>query len=217
VKFRSILAIESAVGDGSISVLLHRDNGPIEFVRSGASRAEKIIGELDELLRNAGVSKKDLDLIAVSMGPGSYSGIRIGVSTAFGLGHALGIPVTGVSVLEALAVSVDAEKVIAVVPIGKADLAWQIFESDGKGTKQSQAAPALASITAFGNSLLLNPDIPLVVPRCCFESVKCIAAERADIIDAGSSLSAAIARLGARRDENLSDLSPIYMRSAVAR
>ena len=103
MKLQTILAIESAIGDGSISLWRGATKGSLETSDSNASRAEKIISEIDALLHNASVSKGELDLIAVSVGPGSYSGIRIGVSTALGLGHALGIPVTGVSALEALA------------------------------------------------------------------------------------------------------------------
>lgn len=58
------------------------------------------------LLTAAGVSVRDLDEVVVGVGPGGFTGLRIGLATALGLGQALGIPVTGASSLEALALAV---------------------------------------------------------------------------------------------------------------
>ncbi|ADY52314.1 peptidase M22 glycoprotease [Pseudopedobacter saltans DSM 12145] len=58
---------------------------------------------IEELLHQSGRNIKDLDAVAVSMGPGSYTGLRIGVSTAKGLCYALDIPLIAVNTLEAMA------------------------------------------------------------------------------------------------------------------
>ena len=211
----NILAIESAVGDGSIS--LWRGDSESSTERSGASRAEKIIIEIESLLREAAFAKNDLDLIAVSIGPGSYSGIRIGVSTALGLGHSLDLPVVGVSVLEALASGVDDEKVIAVVPIGRSDLAWQAFAADTNGAKRSMTEPSLDPISAFSESLNDHPGLPIVAPNHCLELLREATGESRNLIEIRSSLASAIARLAAQHGRDLSVPKPIYMRSAVAR
>jgi len=211
----NILAIESAVGDGSIS--LFRGDSESSIERSGASRAEKIIIEIESLLREAEFAKNDLDLIAVSIGPGSYSGIRIGVSTALGLGHSLDVPVVGVSVLEALASGVDDEKVIAVVPIGRSDLAWQAFAADTNGAKRSMTEPSLDPISAFSESLNDHPGLPIVAPNHCLELLREATGESRNLIEIRSSLASAIARLAAQHGRDLSVPKPIYMRSAVAR
>ena len=211
----NILAIESAVGDGSIS--LFRGDSESSIERSGASRAEKIIIEIESLLREAAFAKNDLDLIAVSIGPGSYSGIRIGVSTALGLGHSLDLPVVGVSVLEALASGVDDEKVIAVVPIGRSDLAWQAFAADTNGAKRSMTEPSLDPISALSESLNDHPGLPIVAPNHCLELLREATGESRNLIEIRSSLASAIARLAAQHGRDLSVPKPIYMRSAVAR
>lgn len=59
---------------------------------------------IDELMKDAEVKPEELDAIAVSMGPGSYTGLRIGVSTAKGLCYALGKPLIAVSTLQSMAV-----------------------------------------------------------------------------------------------------------------
>lgn len=66
-------------------------------------QAERLIPLLEELLEGAGKSWADVGLIAVGIGPGNFTGVRISVSTARGLALSLGIPAVGVSVFEALA------------------------------------------------------------------------------------------------------------------
>lgn len=69
----------------------------------GKGHAEHLIGVIDRALAAAGKQYADLDAIAVSVGPGSFTGIRVAVSAARGFALALGIPATGVNTLEALA------------------------------------------------------------------------------------------------------------------
>jgi len=67
------------------------------------SRAVTVLEDVDALLRQAGAHTRELDGIAVGIGPGSFTGVRIGLATARGLALALGVPVAGVSTLDALA------------------------------------------------------------------------------------------------------------------
>ena len=85
------------------------DVATVALVRDGEalgerrSRAVSVLAEADELLRIAKAGPADLGLLAVGVGPGSFTGLRIGLAAARGLGLALEIPVAGVSTLEALA------------------------------------------------------------------------------------------------------------------
>src|SRR5712691_12292455 len=67
------------------------------------SRAVTVLADADELLRVVGHVPADLDLLVVGVGPGSFTGVRIGLAAARGLALALDLPVAGVSTLEALA------------------------------------------------------------------------------------------------------------------
>src|SRR5439155_10793463 len=67
------------------------------------SRAVTVLADADELLRAAGTAPAELDLLVVGIGPGSFTGIRIGLAAARGLALALDVPVAGVSTLAALA------------------------------------------------------------------------------------------------------------------
>jgi tRNA threonylcarbamoyladenosine biosynthesis protein TsaB len=93
-----ILAFDTAT-DVATSALV--DDG--EVLGERASRAVTLLEDVDALLRRAGKHTRDLDALAVGIGPGSFTGVRIGLATARGLALALDVPVAGVSTLDALA------------------------------------------------------------------------------------------------------------------
>jgi tRNA threonylcarbamoyladenosine biosynthesis protein TsaB len=74
-----------------------------EVLGERGSRAATLLEDVDALLRQAGMQTRAVDALAVGIGPGSFTGVRIGLSTARGLALALGVPVAGVSTLDALA------------------------------------------------------------------------------------------------------------------
>lgn len=98
-----ILGIET--GTDVCSVSLSRGDELIALRESegGQDHARKLAVYIDEILRTNDYRPDDLDAVAVSKGPGSYTGLRIGVSTAKGLCYGLGIPLCAVSSTEALA------------------------------------------------------------------------------------------------------------------
>ena len=84
------------------------------------------------MLTASGVSRHDLDLIAVSAGPGSFTGIRIGIATALGLKTGLGVKMSSVSALEAMAAThKDAGEFHVAVPVGRNSICVQRFETAG--------------------------------------------------------------------------------------
>src|SRR5919106_5253460 len=67
------------------------------------SKPRSVLEDIDALLREAGVEPEQLDALAVGTGPGSFTGVRIGLATARALAFALDVPAAGVSTLDALA------------------------------------------------------------------------------------------------------------------
>jgi tRNA threonylcarbamoyl adenosine modification protein YeaZ len=97
-----VLAIESAIAGGSLS-LIRGDSEIGNWIGSAdVSKAEEMLVNIDAMLTACSVSKHDLDLIAVSAGPGSFTGIRIGIATALGLRTGLDIPMSSFSALLAI-------------------------------------------------------------------------------------------------------------------
>jgi tRNA threonylcarbamoyladenosine biosynthesis protein TsaB len=70
--------------------------------RARSVAAQRVLADADRLMAEAGVTPADLDLVVAGTGPGTFTGLRIGLAAARALGFALGIPVKGVSTLDAL-------------------------------------------------------------------------------------------------------------------
>jgi tRNA threonylcarbamoyladenosine biosynthesis protein TsaB len=100
-----ILGIETSTHCGSVAILEdERILGEL-FLNNGPTHSEKLLPMIDLLLREIGVDKRELGGISVVSGPGSFTALRIGISSAKGLALSLGIPVVGVSSLEVLALN----------------------------------------------------------------------------------------------------------------
>jgi tRNA threonylcarbamoyl adenosine modification protein YeaZ len=117
----TILAIEAAVAGGSLS--LWRGGSELGFWIGDekVARAENLLPNIDMLLKNNDCTQRELGLIAVSAGPGSFTGIRVGFATALGLSRGLGTKMSSVSLLSAMIHSrkQSGEAVIAAIPMGR--------------------------------------------------------------------------------------------------
>jgi tRNA threonylcarbamoyladenosine biosynthesis protein TsaB len=100
-----LLALETANRDGSVA--LARDGVVIASARGDGSRplATRLPGDALALLEPFGLLLGDVDAFAVCIGPGAFTGLRVGIATAQGLAFATGRPIVGVSALDALGVA----------------------------------------------------------------------------------------------------------------
>lgn len=99
----TLLAIDTSTSALTVALAV---NGGIKAERSSHAERNhsiKLLPEIQEMLKEAGVEPAELAAVAVGTGPGSYTGVRIGVTVAKTFSWSLGIPVVGVSSLEALA------------------------------------------------------------------------------------------------------------------
>lgn len=110
-----ILNIETATKNCSVSLAKNGDTIALrEIAEEGYSHAEKLHVFIEEIIAENKISFEDLNAIAVSQGPGSYTGLRIGVSSAKGLCYALNIPMIAIDTLQSLAAQISISKGIII-------------------------------------------------------------------------------------------------------
>ncbi len=112
----NILNIETSTTNCSVALFVNGEHIVLKEDNSSSySHAERLHVYIDEVLTSAQISRYELHAVAVSKGPGSYTGLRIGVSAAKGLCYALDIPLISVPTLEILAHKVELQKGYIVV------------------------------------------------------------------------------------------------------
>jgi tRNA threonylcarbamoyladenosine biosynthesis protein TsaB len=112
-----VLTLAFDTATSAATTALVRDG---EVLGEAVSRAVRVLEDADELLRAGGVERSELTWIVVGTGPGSFTGMRLGLAAARGLALALDLPVAGVSTLDALAAG--APGAVPVVDAGRREV-----------------------------------------------------------------------------------------------
>lgn len=143
-----ILAIDSSSVTASCALVLQSGMLIAEaFQNSGLTHSQTLAPMIETMLINSSHTLNGVKVIAVSNGPGSFTGLRIGVAAALGFGEALDIPCVGVSPLEAAAYSADCFRgvICAAMDARRGELYSAMFRFDGSVLKRlcpDRAAPA---------------------------------------------------------------------------
>ena len=139
-----ILALETATDPGSIALWL---DGKVIARRcpDNLSNSTTLLPVAEEVIKEVGLGFCELDGIAFGMGPGSFTGLRVGLAFALGLGAALDRPVLGLSTLEALAASVadDGGPVAALIDARRGHVYARLFDA-GEIVAQRHRVPVEA-------------------------------------------------------------------------
>lgn len=143
-----VLSLDTAMSGCTVG-LLNTETGEasssVELMVRG--HAERLVPLIQEALTKAHLDFPDMGIIATTTGPGAFTGLRIGLSTARALGLALNIPVVGVTTLSALASSYFAENKISqnllvLIETKRTDFYGQLFSSEGDTLSEPFALPA---------------------------------------------------------------------------
>lgn len=149
-----ILNIETATKNCSVSLAKAGETILCkEIAEEGYSHAEKLHVFIEEILKETSVAMQDLKAIAVSKGPGSYTGLRIGVSTAKGLCYALDIPLISVDTLAVLAKQFTREKgydggyIVPMIDARRMEVYSSVY--DGNGSRYKDVIAEVLTETSY--------------------------------------------------------------------
>jgi len=165
-----LLAFDTATP--AVTVALHDGGQPLaQLVTVDAHRhAELLAPAIEQVIADAGASRRDLTGIAVGVGPGPFTGLRVGLVTARVLGAALGIPVYGVCSLDIIAADTDArggknsgKDFLVTTDARRRELYWARYDADSRRVHGPEVArPAdldVAGLSAAGEGPVLYPDV----------------------------------------------------------
>jgi tRNA threonylcarbamoyladenosine biosynthesis protein TsaB len=145
------LAIECATRTISLAILDEEDIRAELYLSPGRHHTEVLLTALEQLFLLAGQTPDEVDLLACTVGPGSFTGLRIGVSTVKGLALAMSRPVVGVSTLEALAMNAASSPglICPMLDAGKNQVYTGLFRMGPDGHPQTVASEKLIEIATF--------------------------------------------------------------------
>jgi tRNA threonylcarbamoyladenosine biosynthesis protein TsaB len=145
-----ILNIETSTKNCSVGLAKNGEIVALKELNNGAySHAEKLHAFIQEVVTESAIQFSDLAAIAISKGPGSYTGLRIGVSAAKGLCFALDIPLISVSTLQSLALSMSITNgvIIPVLDARRMEVYSSVFNAENKKLRVVKAE--IISSTSF--------------------------------------------------------------------
>ena len=137
-----ILSVETATLSGSVALARGEEIVAVLAGDAGISHSNTLLKDIDKLLHVTQVDLSEIDLFAVATGPGSFTGLRIGIATVKGLATTLDRPCAGVPTLHALALSGDeSARTVALLPAGRGEVFAQLFSvtKDGLVTELDKA------------------------------------------------------------------------------
>ncbi|MEX0955282.1 MAG: tRNA (adenosine(37)-N6)-threonylcarbamoyltransferase complex dimerization subunit type 1 TsaB [Rhizobiaceae bacterium] len=211
-----ILAIDTAANLCAACVF---DTEAGELGRSvldlGKGHAEHLMTGIDDALAAAGTTYAELDLIGVAVGPGSFTGIRVGVAVARGLALALKIPSVGITTLDALAEEAweahAGREILAVIDARREQIYATRYDAGGARTK----GPVIATLSEAVDMIAGGGP---VLTGSAADMVNEASGHKLDIAGTAATADIAVyARLAARNGPADTPPRPLYLRDADAR
>ncbi len=212
-----VLAVDTATTGCSVAVWCDGQTLAYESLAMTRGHAEALLPAVARTLAAAAIGARDIELFAVTVGPGAFTGLRVGLAAARGMALAAARPCVGVTTLEAVAAAVPADEragrtVVAALETRRDDLFVQLFAADGTPL----TAPAVLAFADLPGAL---PAGPVVVAGDAAATVARVLADRADVAVASSAAAPdarivaalAVARRQAARDAELPP-DPLYLR-----
>jgi len=216
-----ILALDASTEACSAALL---DGGACieRYAEPGSGHAERLIAMVDEVLTEAGIGLASLDGIAVGIGPGAFTGVRVGVAIAQGLAFGAKRRVLALSTLEALAFAArGADPVLACLDARMAEVYWACFRADTARGVYATSAPRVGAVAevrppsgavhrGVGRGFAAYPQLTAVA------GVEVVPADAWALPRAAAYAHLGAIRLAAGDSLDAADLTPLYLRDKVA-
>ncbi len=206
-----VLAIDTASPLPAVA-LAHGDGRIEERLPEGRRASEELLPAISRCLEKGGSALSDLSRLALCAGPGSFTGLRVGLATAWGLSRAAGIPVETVSTLEAMAEASrgnGSRRVWTALDAGRGDAVFQPFSLEGARARALAPARLAPPERAFAEALEAGDPIMALPPE--------LAGTRSTRLPLSPALALAVA--AARAPNPLAaatSFEPIYTRASAA-
>ncbi len=210
-----LLCVDSAAKTGSVAVV--SDNKVLSegFVNTGLTHSQTLVPMINEVLKKANITPRDIDAYAVTRGPGSFTGLRIGMATVMGMASATDKPCIGVSTLHALSLGAgDFEGIVCAAMDARREQVYFALFKDGKRLTDD-SADSIQNVLA----LLKEKNQPTLLvgdgAHLCYDAMKgeidvTLADEEIRFLKAGAIAKAV--NSGEYEETIPSNLRPIYLR-----
>ena len=178
---------------------------------------------VSDMLKEKGMKVSDFDAIAVSEGPGSYTGLRVGVSTAKGLCFGAGIPLISVSTLDILAwqavgsgLPEGCTAILPVVDARRMEVYTAVYNPDG--SRRSEIAPVVLDENSFAGLFAAGPVVVIGDAAEKFKTIKKVttASFRQTCPEASAMLTPAMAKYDKKEFEDTAYFEPFYLKQFIA-
>ncbi len=216
------LAIDTATKVCTVALCREQEILAEYTINMGMTHSEGLLPQLEQLLQRTGVEKKEIGLLAISMGPGSFTGLRIGLATAEAMAYSWQCCLHGVDTLKALAYNIPLAGVVLspVLDAQKGNFYQALYE--WREDKLVELAPvavvnrqqALERLALQGKTALLLGECGRLaqdLPEWVKEAPAALRMPRA-----GSVALAALAEFDAQADKKIFGLEPYYIRRSEA-
>ncbi len=217
----NILCIETATEVCSVAVSV---NGKLVSIRETVdqnSHSEKLTLFIQEVIKEANLSLNDIHAVAVSMGPGSYTGLRIGVSTAKGFCFGLGVPLIAISTLQSIAFGARENEnnciIVPMIDARRMEVYTALFDSNANLTTKIEAV-------VIDNEYLstLNPDNSYLLcgngaPKCAeiFQNISNIKIKNT-VCSSAHLTELAFQKYNNEEFEDVAYFEPFYLKDFIA-
>ena len=222
----SILAIDTATQVSSVAVASEAKLSAELTMQAKLTHSETLLPHIEQVRRMASVKKEDLDGIAVSIGPGSFTGLRIGLATAKAMAYVLKKPIVGVSTLAALACHfpVPGVRIVSLLDAQKGNAYRESFEwVDGRLVVREPISveKTVDVVTACGEvdgPVVLTGDVIAKRIRGKIELPENVKIAPAHLLmpRAANVAMLGLQKLAAGEADNVMDMEPCYIRRSEA-